>query len=119
MVVKMSYCNLRHASRVCRQNEPALILRGRGALLLELWQDFRCRCYRPLYAHRSWRDGDYDYIEYSCGKVNFHFFSSHENKKLIVLQIMVHIVGLVLGNGELHLDLSRFLSHHVFKCLLF
>ncbi|KAL4219689.1 hypothetical protein ACF0H5_022259 [Mactra antiquata] len=66
--VKMSYCNLQHPDIVCRQNEVAVDTRGRGAFTFEIASDFRCRCYRQMYAHRSWRDGDYDYIRYSCGK---------------------------------------------------
>lgn len=66
--VKMSYCTLNQPDNVCRQNEVAVVTRGRGPLTFEIASDFRCRCYRQMYAHRSWRDGDYDYIEYSCGK---------------------------------------------------
>lgn len=66
--VKMNYCTLHQPDKVCRQNEVALITRGRGPFTFEIADDFRCRCYRQMYAHRSWRDGDYNYIEYSCGK---------------------------------------------------
>lgn len=66
--VKMSYCLLHQPPKVCRRDEVAVILRGRGAFVFEIHEDFRCRCYRQLFAHRSWREGDVDYIEYSCGK---------------------------------------------------
>lgn len=66
--VKMSYCVLHQPDNVCRQNEPTVVTRGQGAFLFEIASEFKCRCYRQLYAHRSWREGDYDYIEYSCGK---------------------------------------------------
>ncbi|WAR30589.1 hypothetical protein MAR_033131 [Mya arenaria] len=66
--VKISYCELEQPDTVCRQDEVAMTTRGRGAFTFEIVSDFRCRCYRSLYAHRSWREGDYDYIEYSCGK---------------------------------------------------
>ncbi|KAH3791382.1 uncharacterized protein LOC127839468 [Dreissena polymorpha] len=66
--VKISYCKLRQPDTICRINEPALVTRGRGAFTFEIVSDFSCRCYRPLFAHRSWREGDYDYIEYACGK---------------------------------------------------
>ena len=69
MQVKVSYCQLNLPSRRCLQNEPAVTLRGRGPFQFEVFQDFKCKCHRPLYAHQSWQDGPYDYVEYSCGKV--------------------------------------------------
>lgn len=68
MQVKVSYCQLNQPLRRCLQNEPAVILRGRGPFQFEVFQDFKCKCHRPLYAHQSWQDGPYDYVEYSCGK---------------------------------------------------
>lgn len=68
MQVKVSYCQLNLPSRRCLQNEPAVTLRGRGPFQFEVFQDFKCKCHRPLYAHQSWQDGPYDYVEYSCGK---------------------------------------------------
>jgi len=66
--VKMTYCTLNQPARVCRKNEEALIMRGRGAFVFEIEQDFSCRCYRELYEHRSWTEGAYMYFAYSCGK---------------------------------------------------
>lgn len=66
--VKMSYCVLNQPDTVCRQDEPTVVTRGRGAFTFEIASEFQCRCYRQMYAHRSWRKDDYDYIEYSCGK---------------------------------------------------
>ena len=69
MQVKFSYCKMNSPTRRCKQNEPAVVMRGRGPFLLELYGDFKCKCNRPLYAHQSWIDGPYNYVEYSCGKV--------------------------------------------------
>lgn len=66
--VKISYCTMHKPNTVCRPNEPAIITRGRGAFLFEIVGDFKCRCYTLLFEHRSWQEGDYQYVEYSCGK---------------------------------------------------
>lgn len=68
MEVKISYCNLNQPEEICRFNSPAVILRGDGPFHFEVFGDFKCKCNRRLYAHRSWRLGDYSYVEYSCGK---------------------------------------------------
>lgn len=68
MQIKVSYCKMYQPERNCKQDEPAVILRGRGPFQFEIVQDFKCRCYRPLYAHQSWQEGPYDYFVYSCGK---------------------------------------------------
>lgn len=68
MQIKVSYCKMYQPDRKCLQNEPAVILRGRGPFQFEIFQDFKCRCNRPLYAHQSWQEGPYDYFIYSCGK---------------------------------------------------
>lgn len=66
--VKISYCQLEQPSTLCAFNSPAVVLRGDGLFNFEIFGDFRCKCNRRLYAHRSWRWGDYVYTEYSCGK---------------------------------------------------
>ena len=85
MQIKVSYCKMYQPDRKCLQNEPAVILRGRGPFQFEIFQDFKCRCNRPLYAHQSWQEGPYDYFIYSCGKVSIllHHDAKIEKKVLI------------------------------------
>ena len=69
MEAKISYCQLNMPSEICQFNTPAVTLRGDGPFHFEVYGDFQCKCNRRLFAHRSWKWGDYNYIEYSCGKV--------------------------------------------------
>lgn len=68
MEAKISYCQLNMPSEICQFNTPAVTLRGDGPFHFEVYGDFQCKCNRRLFAHRSWKWGDYNYIEYSCGK---------------------------------------------------
>lgn len=68
MEVKISYCHLNMPAEICRFNSPSVVLRGNGPFHFEVFGDFQCKCNRRLFAHRSWKLGDYNYIEYSCGK---------------------------------------------------